>query len=286
MEKVIVHFSLPCLPGRNEQQFFWILWSSCTYIFFPTIADITVPSEPFHLYLFCISFTLKFLEKTKFVKFVLFYTGWLCVFKRCMKSCLQTVVYVVKYISGILCFPFVVFVIFVLVQPLFFERVLLLPFIAVLPFIAILGAKFSSLSRASVHVDFIALRISFMAPLWASLSECINCPYMIVPYSKFDWINIYIFVQLGQDASDRSYVLVCFFAWGVKESSSSIMIPSSCCEDFFKAITINGNRYLSTRSFVLFITEHPIISFHWVNRNAPFWTPVLEVQYCYLNVYQ
>lgn len=58
-----------------------------------------------------------------------------------------------------------------------------------------------------------------MAPLWASLSECINCPYMIVPYSKFDWINIYIFVQLGQDASDGSYVLVCFFAWGVKESS-------------------------------------------------------------------
>ena len=120
MEKVIVHFSLPYLPGRNEQVFFNSLKLLHIY-FLPTIADTIVPSEPFYLYLFCISFTLEFLEKTKFVKFVLFYTGWVCIFERCMKSCLQTVAYVVKYISGVFCFPFVVFVIFVLVQPLFFE---------------------------------------------------------------------------------------------------------------------------------------------------------------------
>ena len=86
-------------------------------------------------------------------------------------------------------------------------------------------------------------------------------------------------------------MLVCFFLlfstlWSEWKFLIYDDFQHSLWRDFSKAVTISGNWYLYRWSFVLYIIEHHIISFHWVNRNAPFWTPLLEVHYCNLNVYQ
>ena len=114
-----------------------------------------------------------------------------------MRSCLQSDI---KCINGVAFFPFVVFVIFVFKYQQFFWR----SFIAFIRCsssnLRSIDAIFSSLSRVSVELDFIALRISFMAPHWAlsrsfiCLNECVNCSDIIVPYSNFDLIKyLYIF---------------------------------------------------------------------------------------------
>ena len=185
----------------------------------------------------------------------------------------------------------------------FLEGVLLLPSVAILSILDQLVqylVRFRELQWV-FSVDFIGLRISFLAHFWPSsrsficLSECIDCPHMIVPYSNFDRIkDLYICTarskrMLGSELT--GYMLVCFFCYVFymrSERKFFIYDDSqySLRREFSKAVSINGNWYLHSWSFVLFIIEHHIISFHWVNRNAPFWTPVLEVHYCNLNVYQ
>ena len=112
----------------------------------------------------------------------------------------------------------------------FFEGVLLPPFAAILLILDLL-VWYLVYFRELLRVDFIALRISFMAPFWAAsrsficLGECIDCPHIIVPYSNFKQIKYLYIYQLGMDACQWSrlsnYMLACFFlvmfsTWGVK----------------------------------------------------------------------
>ena len=116
-----------------------------------------------------------------------------------------------------------------------------------------IGAIFSSLSRTSVGVDFITLRISFMAPLWASsrsfiyLNECIDCPHIIVPYSNFDWIkDLYNCTArsglMPGKWINRLYTCLLFLCFLYEEWKKVLHLFFIFI--FSKAVTINGNWYL------------------------------------------
>ena len=120
------------------------------------------------------------------------------VFQRCIRSCLHVMLSALVELmtSHLLLFLYLFSYIYC-----FLEGVLLLPSVAILSIL-------DQLVQYLVHFrelqwvfsgDFIGLRISFLAHFWPSyrsficLSECIDCPHMIVPYSNFDWIkDLYI----------------------------------------------------------------------------------------------
>ena len=114
-------------------------------------------------------------------------------------------------------FPIVVFVIFILIYSWFFGRIFITSIRCSSSNLRYIGAIFSSLSRASVSVYLIVLRISLMALLSVSprtvicLSECIDCPHIIVTARSGcmsgKWVN-WLYACL--------LFLVMFFAWRVK----------------------------------------------------------------------